>query len=215
MEQAGSGSPSLVLVEQHEALRDGLAVLLERRGFIVLGCASTAAGGEEIILRQVPDLAVVGVDFPDGRGTELVKRLNGSGSSTKFVIYTGHTDPDLLGAAFRSGARGLVAQPAGLAVLVEALREVWQGGRYFDRNFGERSSNGDGDDRVLSGRESEILAMLAKGLTGEEIAQYLVLSPETVRTHVRNAMAKLKARTRTEAVVKALDREEIQRAQEA
>lgn len=211
MEEEANGSPSLVLVEQHEALRDGLAVLLERRGFKVLGCATTAARGEEVIAEQHPDLAVVGVDLPDERGTELVRRMSGR-EKAKFVIYTGLTDPDLLGAAYRSGAQGLVAKPAGLTVLVEALREVWRGGRYFDRSFAAKGSNGNGGHKVLSGRESEILAMLAEGLTGEEIAQRLVLSPETVRTHVRNAMAKLEARTRTEAVVKALDREEIQRA---
>jgi DNA-binding NarL/FixJ family response regulator len=203
-----SGSPSLVLVEQHEALRDGLAVLLERRGFSVLGCATTAASGEEVISERHPDVAVVGVDLPDERGTELVRRLNGQANGTKFVIYTGLSDPDLLGAAFRSGARGLVAKPAGLAVLVDALREVWRGGRFFDPSFA-KASNGNGT-KALSEREAEILSMLARGLTGEEIAQRLVLSPETVRTHVRNAMGKLDARTRTEAVVKALEREEIQ-----
>jgi len=206
-----SGSPSLVLVEQHEALRDGLAVLLERRGFSVLGCATTAASGEEVISERHPDVAVVGVDLPDERGTELVRRLNGQVNGTKFVIYTGLSDPDLLGAAFRSGARGLVAKPAGLAVLVDALREVSSGGRFFDPSFAKASNgNGKGAAKALSDREAEILAMLARGLTGEEIAQRLVLSPETVRTHVRNAMAKLDARTRTEAVVKALEREEIQ-----
>lgn len=207
-----SGSPSLVLVEQHEALRDGLAVLLERRGFSVLGCAPTAAGGEEVIAERHPDVAVVGVDLPDERGTELVRRLNGQLNGTKFVIYTGLRDPDLLGAAFRSGARGLVAKPAGLSVLVDALREVWRGGRYFDPRFANGGNGGEegGTPRALSDREGEILAMLARGLTGEEIAQRLVLSPETVRTHVRNAMSKLEARTRTEAVVKALEREEIQ-----
>ena len=208
MEESG-GSPSLVLVEQHEALRDGLAVLLERRGFSVLGCATTAAGAEEVIARRHPDLAVVGVDLPDERGTELVRRLNGQVNGTKFVIYTGLTDPNLLEAAYRSGARGLVAKPAGLPVLVEALRKVWRGGRYFDPRFSPRSGKGKGT-KALSSREAEILGLLAGGLTGEEIAQRLVLSPETVRTHVRNAMGKLEARTRTEAVVKALDREEIQ-----
>lgn len=211
MEASGS-SPSLVLVEQHEALRDGLAVLLERRGFSVLGCATTAASGEEVISERHPDVAVVGVDLPDERGTELVRRLNGQTNGTKFVIYTGLSDPDLLGAAFRSGARGLVAKPAGLSVLVDALREVWRGGRFFDPSFAEarNGGNGNGGTKALSEREAEILAMLARGLTGEEIAQRLVLSPETVRTHVRNAMGKLEARTRTEAVVKALEREEIQ-----
>lgn len=210
MEEA-SGSPSLVLVEQHEALRDGLAVLLERRGFSVLGCATTAARGEEVISEQRPDLAVVGVDLPDERGTELVRRISGNGVGSKCVIYTGLNDPNLLEAAYRAGARGLIAKPAGLSVLVDALREVWRGGRYFDPSF--RPSNGNGGEAVkaLSSRESEILGLLAGGLTGEQIAKRLVLSPETVRTHVRNAMEKLGARTRTEAVVKALEMGEVQR----
>lgn len=205
-----SGSPSLVLVEQHEALRDGLAVLLERRGFEVRGCATTAARGEEVITERQPDVAVVGVDLPDERGTELVRRLNDRPPCPKFLIYTGLDDPDLLEAAYRSGARGLVAKPAGLDVLVDALREVWRGGRYFDRSFAN-GANGSGAEKTLSRRESEILTLLAGGLTGEEIAKRLVLSPETVRTHIRNAMEKLDARTRTEAVVVALEREEIRR----
>lgn len=205
-----SGSPSLVLVEQHEALRDGLAVLLERRGFEVRGCATTAARGEEVIAERHPDVAVVGVDLPDERGTELVRRMSDSPPCPKFVIYTGLNDPDLLEAAYRSGARGLVAKPAGLSTLVEALREVWRGGRYFDRSFVRENGNG-AAAKALSSRESEILGFLADGLTGEEIARRLVLSPETVRTHVRNATEKLDARTRTEAVVKALEREEIRR----
>jgi DNA-binding NarL/FixJ family response regulator len=205
------GNPSLVLVEQHEALRDGLAVLLERRGFEILGRATTAARGEEVIYSQEPDVAVVGIDLPDERGTELVRRISGNGVGSKCVIYTGLNDPDLLEAAYRAGARGLVAKPAGFSVLVDALREVWRGGRYFDPSF--RNPNGDGSAtaKTLSSREAEILGMLAEGLTGEQIAKRLVLSPETVRTHIRNAMEKLDAPTRTAAVVKAIDLGEVQR----
>jgi DNA-binding NarL/FixJ family response regulator len=209
--QEAAGSPSLVLVEQHEALRDGLAVLLERRGFSVVGRAATAARGEEVIREREPDLAVVGVDLPDERGTELVRRISDDGAGSKCVIYTGLDDPDLLEAAYRSGARGLVAKPAGLSVLVDALREVWRGGRYFDPSFARKESNGNGTTKALSSRESEILALLADGLTGEQIAKRLVLSPETVRTHVRNAMEKLGAPTRTAAVVKAIELEEVRR----
>jgi len=211
MEEA-SGNPSLVLVEHHEALRDGLAVLLERRGFSVVGCATTAARAEQVISERHPDVAVVGVDLPDERGTELIRRLQGRVNGTKFVIYTGLDEPDLLEVAFRSGARGLVAKPAGLPALVEALRKVWRGGRYFDPRFSPKGADDEGPAKALSGREAEILSLLARGLTGEEIAQRLVLSPETIRTHVRNAMGKLEARTRTEAVVKALELGEIQTA---
>jgi len=209
MEEA-SGNPSLVLVEHHEALRDGLAVLLERRGFSVLGCANTAARAERVISERLPDVAVVGVDLPDERGTELIHRLHDQVNGTKFVIYAGLSDPDMLEAAFRSGARGLIAKPAGTTALVEALRKVWRGGRYFDPRFSPRAVRADMQAKALSRREAEILTLLARGLTGGEIARRLVLSPETVRTHVRNAMGKLEARTRTEAVVKALDRGEIQ-----
>jgi DNA-binding NarL/FixJ family response regulator len=208
MEEAG-GNPSLVLVEQHEALRDGLAVLLEGRGFDVLGRATTAARGEEVIQEKRPDLAVVGVDLPDERGTELVRRISGNGVGSKCVIYTGLRDPNLLEAAYRAGAHGLVAKPAGLSVLVEALREVSRGGRYFDPSF--RQGNGSEQAKALSSREAEIFGLLADGLTGEQIAKRLVLSPETVRTHVRNAMEKLGAPTRTAAVVKALELGEVER----
>lgn len=212
MKAERSGSPSLVLVEQHEVLRAGLAVLLERRGFEVRGCATTAVMGEEVILQRQPDVALVGMDLPDERGTELVRRFNDRPPCPKFVIYTELDAPELLEAAYRSGARGLVAKPSDLSRLTEALREVGRGGRYFDRSFARDRENGSPPQKALSRRESEVLTMLAKGLTGEEIARRLVLSPETVRTHVRNAMEKLDARTRTEAVVKALDREEIQKA---
>jgi DNA-binding NarL/FixJ family response regulator len=186
------------------------AVLLERRGFEVLGRATTAARGEEVIREEKPDVAVVGIDLPDERGTELVRRISGNGVGSKCLIYTGLNDPDLLEAAYRAGARGLVAKPAGFSVLVDALREVWRGGRYFDPSF--RKSNGDGSAaKTLSGREAEILGMLAEGLTGEQIAKRLVLSPETVRTHIRNAMEKLDSPTRTAAVVKAIDLGEVRR----
>lgn len=210
MEEA-AGSPSLVLVEQHEALRDGLAVLLERRGFEVVGCATTAARGEEVIRERRPDLAVVGVDLPDERGTELVRRISGNGVGSKCVIYTGLKGPDLLEAAYRSGARGLVSKPAGLSVLVDALREVWRGGRFFDPSFVAGEEDAERAAKALSSRESEILGLLADGLTGEQIAKRLVLSPETVRTHVRNTMEKLSAPTRTAAVVRAIELEEVKR----
>jgi DNA-binding NarL/FixJ family response regulator len=206
--------PSLVLVDDHAALRDGLGVLLERRGFRVLAAASTAAAGEQAIVERKPAVAVVGLDLPDGSGAALIERLTARTEGQRFLVYTGVTDPARLSAALTCGANGFVAKSAGLPVLVEGLREVNRGGSYYDPTLVKLARPGDSAPaRVLSGREAEILELLSTGLTGEAIAERLVLSPETIRTHVRDAMGKLQARTRSEAVVRPLSREEIRQAQ--
>jgi DNA-binding NarL/FixJ family response regulator len=204
-----SATPSLVLIDDHVALRDGLEVLLERRGFRVLAAANTAGAGEEAIVEHSPGVAIIDLDLPDEPGMALIKRLVARGGDSKFLVYTGLTDPSLLAEALDSGADGFVAKPGGLSVLIEGLREVSRGGSFRDPSLVKLSRLGGSAPRLLSRRESEILELLSTGLTGEEIAERLVLSPETVRTHVRNAMGKLDARTRTEAVVRALEREEI------
>jgi DNA-binding NarL/FixJ family response regulator len=204
-----SATPSLVLIDDHVALRDGLEVLLERRGFRVLAAADTAGAGEEAIVEHGPGIAIIDLDLPDEPGTALIKRLVARGGDSRFLVYTGLSDPSLLSEALDCGADGFVAKPGGLSVLIEGLREVSRGGSFRDPSLVKRSQLGGSAARLLSRRESEILELLSTGLTGEEIAEHLVLSPETVRTHVRNAMGKLEARTRTEAVVRALERGEI------
>ncbi|HEU4599889.1 MAG TPA: response regulator transcription factor [Solirubrobacterales bacterium] len=198
-----------MLVEGHQALCAGLSLLLERHGFEVLTCARSAAAGEEEITQRRPRAALVSLSLPDESGAGMVRRLTARGVPTRFVVYTGLTDPVALAGAFRCGADGFVAKAGGVSVLVEALRAVAAGRRFRDPAFAHVAQGNGLPPRLLSRREAQVLEMLSTGLTGEEIARHLVLSPETVRTHVRNAMAKLKARTRTEAVVKALTRAEI------
>ncbi|MGN6662848.1 MAG: response regulator [Solirubrobacterales bacterium] len=209
----GTGSPSLVLIDDHSALRDGLGVLLERRGFRVLATADTARAGEAAIAAHEPAVAVVGLDLPDESGTALVKRLAARGGGLGLLVYTGVSDSSILSEALGCGADGFVAKASDLSILVDALREVARGRRYRDPALVRLSRTaGSEQPRILSRREAEILELLAGGLTGERVAERLVLSPETIRTHIRNAMGKLEARTRTEAVVKALDRQEIRKA---
>jgi DNA-binding NarL/FixJ family response regulator len=205
---ASCSSPSLVLIDDHEAMRDGLGVLLERRGFRVLATANTAAAGEEAIAAHRPGVAVVDLQLPDESGTALIRRLSARGGDLKLLVYTGLSDPALLSEVFECGADGFVAKPGGLSVLVDGLREVWRGGSYRDPALVKLSRTST-QSRLLSRREAEVLELLSTGLTGEQVAERLVLSPETVRTHIRNGMNKLEARTRTEAVVRALERGEI------
>lgn len=199
----------VLLVDDHAALRDGLEVLLERRGFRVLAAVGSASEAIEAMGEAEPDVAVVDLQLPDRSGIELVQRIRMENPSVKVLIYTGSEDEKTLADALETGAEGIVLKPAGLGALVDVLREIGRGERHVDPAIAEIFATAEREQRLLTKREREVLALLADGLSGEEIADRLVLSAETVRTHVRNAMGKLQARTRTEAVVRALSTGEI------
>jgi DNA-binding NarL/FixJ family response regulator len=127
------------------------------------------------------------------------------------LLYTGIGDQDTLVRALDCGARGFALKAGSPEELMAALRAVAEGSGYVDERLRSLLLARFTTERIgiLSPREREVLDLLAKGLNGEEVAVQLVLSPETVRTHVRNAMEKLEANTRVHAVAIALRQGEI------
>jgi DNA-binding NarL/FixJ family response regulator len=200
---------SVLLVDDHAALRQGLEVLLERKGIDVLASTGSVADALVALRGCEPDVVVVDLELPDQSGAGLVRQLRQERFDGKALIYTGSQDAQTLGDALETGAEGVVLKPGGLGSLVEALRAVGRGERWLDPEIAKITKLAESSDQLLTKRERQMLALLADGLSGEEIAERLTLSAETVRTHVRNAMGKLAARTRTEAVVKALETGEI------
>jgi DNA-binding NarL/FixJ family response regulator len=201
----------IVLVEDHEVLREGLGMLLRRRGFDVVAEVGTADEGAEAISREKPDVSVVDVALPGESGIELARRLLRADGSLGILMYTGTADRVLLRDALDCGARGFVIKGSPPATFMSAVHAVASGGSYFDPVVHSMLLSRELTDDLpaLSVREREILDLLARGLTGEAAAARLHLSAETVRTHVRNAMRKLQAQTRTHAIVLALQREQI------
>ena len=122
------------------------------------------------------------------------------------ILYTAFGDRAVLTEALDAGARGFVLKEAPLAEVVRAVELVAAGKTYVDPVLAGVLSVGAGSDKLvnLTPREREVLRLLADGLANEEIGKRLVISAETVRTHIRKAMAKLDADTRTEAVATAL-----------
>lgn len=199
----------VALVDAHDALRGGLEILLERRGIKTTGATGTVAGAVEIFRKHQPDVAVIGIQLRDGSGLDLIQELRIEQPEIGILIYTGIEDVGTLAEALESGARGFVLKLGGIDQLVHALDLVGKGKRYVDpaiRSLLDADVEG---KRLLTKREREVLDLLAQGLTGEEIATRLTIVPETVRTHIRNAMEKLHAHTRTGAVVQALKTHEI------
>jgi len=196
----------LVLIEDHQALREGLELLLDREGCQVVGAAGTAAEGRELVERLSPDVALVDIRLGEDDGIALTRALVHDDPERRIVLYTGSTDEDLLFDGLDSGACGYALKDGSLHELVTALGVVAEGGSYVDPRLRPTLLSRRSTERLptLSNREREVLDLLAQGLTGEGVADRLVLSSETIKTHVRNAMTKLEAHTRVHAIAIAL-----------
>ena len=196
----------LVLIEDHQALREGLELLLGREGFEVLGTAGNASEGKELVERLEPDVALVDIRRGEESGIELTAQLIDADPARRIVLYTGSNEIELLIKGLDSGARGYALKEGTQSELRTALTTVAEGGTYVDPRLHPAllSRKATQTQRVLSKREREIMDLLAQGLTGEQVAAQLFLSPETIKTHIRNAMNKLEANTRVHAIAIAL-----------
>ena len=196
----------LVLIEDHQALREGLELLLGREGHQVLGTAGSAAEGRRLVEELAPDVALIDIRLGRDSGIELTAQLIDADPDRRIVLYTGSSDIELLISGLDSGARGYALKEGTPSELTTALATVAGGGTYVDPRLHHAllSRRATQTQKALSKREREIMDLLAQGLTGEQVAERLVLSPETIKTHIRNAMAKLEANTRVHAIAIAL-----------
>lgn len=207
---------SVVIVDPHPPVREGLSLLLPPEGLAVLGGASTGAGGEALVVRHEPDIALVAADLPDVDGIELVRRLVRRGLRSAVVLYAHDGDCEDSAAAVNAGAAGLVAKRRSIADLAEALRLIATGGLWFEERDDEALAPAPKSPQplplalaprrtsTLSSSELRVLALVADGGSTEATAEALSLSPHTVRTHMRNVMRKLEASSRAHAVAIAI-----------
>jgi DNA-binding NarL/FixJ family response regulator len=193
----------VIVVDDHLAMRRGIELLLREAGFRIAGVAGTLDEARAILTRRRFDVALLDVQLGQESSVGLVEDLLREDPTAPIVLYTGYTGVDsMLHEAVRAGARGFVLKTSPAPRLTDALRAVAAGGTYVDPVLAAQLAE-DGELRrlsTLSTRELEVLELLADGLNGQMIAERLFLSPETVRTHVRNATSKLGARTRVQAV---------------
>ena len=202
---------TLVIVDDHEALREGLAALLGAHGLEVVGAAGNVAAGVDLVAHTEPDVAIVDIRLPDGSGIDLCRDLLKVRPDLGVMLYTGDADAELLYDGLDSGARGYALKAGSMEELVSAIERVAAGGSYVDPRLDRillspRATSGVSQ---LSPREREIMHLMAEGLTAEKIGDQISVSVETVRTHVRNVIRKLQARNRVHAIALALERGEI------
>jgi DNA-binding NarL/FixJ family response regulator len=193
---------AVIVVEDHLGIRKGIELLLRSEGLQIAGVASEVDQARALLARRRYDVALIDIHLGEENALGLVEELIRENADAAIVLYTGVLYESTLAEAMRVGTRGFVLKSSPAQRLVTALRDVAAGGHYVDPDLALLLTRGTELSRLmqLSPREHEILGLLSEGLSGQAIAGQLFLSPETVRTHVRNATAKLGARTRVEAV---------------
>jgi DNA-binding NarL/FixJ family response regulator len=199
-------STTCIVADDHPAMVEAVSEMLTENGLSVVGRARDGEDALTKIEARQPDVALIDVRMPKLGGVEVARRAAVSAPNTAVILYTAYGDRALLIEALDAGARGFVLKEAPLADLARAVELVAQGGTYVDPVLASflASSRTTEKLRTLTQRERDVLRLLADGHSNEEIGKRLFISPETVRTHVRKAMAKLDADTRTQAVATAL-----------
>ena len=206
-----------VLVADDQALvRSGFRMILEAREDIeVVGEAEDGAEAVELALRADPDVILMDVRMPKVDGVEATRRLTASGSRARVVILTTFDLDEYVHEAIRAGASGFLLKDVQPAQLVDAVRVVAAGEALLaptvTRRLLDRFARTLADERPppsleeLTARELEILRLVAGGLSNAEIAEQLVVTEATVKTHVSSVLRKLHLRDRVQAVVLAYE----------
>lgn len=199
-----SAETTVVVVDDHTVLRSGLRYVLQPHNIRVVGDTGTLEEAKELVASEKPDVVVVDVRLAEQDGVELIKEL--ARKRSRVIAYSAYSDSRLLARAIDAGALGFVVKDGSAEELAESIRTVSKGQRWLPRPLSDEEI----DDAIqtklpmLSRREREILGLLSRGLSTDEVAADLKLSAHTVRTHVKNAMRKLEASTRAHAVAIAL-----------
>jgi two-component system, NarL family, response regulator NreC len=202
----------VLLVDDHAVVRSGLRRVLEAEDDIeVVAEAGNMRTAVFEARAQKPDVIVMDVVMPDASGIEATPAVLKEAVDAKVLMLSMQDDPRYVREAFSVGASGYVLKEAADTEVVDAVREVAQGGRYVHPALGARLIAAEEQERVraeedpLSDREREVLRLLALGHTNQEIAKMLYLSVRTVETHRAHIMQKLRLSSRAELVRHAID----------
>lgn len=198
---------SVLLVDDHELIRQGLRRAFERDGdFTVAGEAGSLADARRLIALMQPDVVILDVRLPDGNGIEACRTLRGDDPELGIVILTMYAGDDTLFDALEAGASAFVPKNAPAEDVVAAARHAASAPRSFtsaDLNEAMRRKMSPTGPQ-LSPREREVLGLLADGLGVAQISRQLFISESTTKTHISKLYDKLGAGNRAQALMTAL-----------
>ncbi len=206
----------VLLVDDQDAIRAGLRLLLRPEvGFEIVGECADGAEVPAAVSAAHPDVILMDVRMPFVDGMEATRRLRSDGEAAPVLALTTFDDDEVLAGMLRAGAAGFVLKGSPAPDLQRAVRAVARGEGWLDPSVTARVLStyrsaavmraADARDFALTGREADVLRLIARGLSNREIAAQLTVGEGTVKTHVNHLFAKLQLRDRAAAVVFAYD----------
>ena len=204
--------PSVLLVDDHDVFRQGLAKLLADDGFEIVGEAADGEEAVRLVRRLAPDVVVMDLRLPKLSGLEAIRRIAVEGPSTRVLVLTISADEEDVTEAVLAGASGYLLKDATIEQIVQGVRAAAIGeslispkvaarllGQIREAETASPVANG-----ALSERELDVLRLVAEGKDNAEIGGQLFISPQTVKNHVSNILFKLQIENRIQAAVYAV-----------
>jgi DNA-binding NarL/FixJ family response regulator len=203
----------LLLVDDHKMLRDGLRRSLEEYGFDVVGEADDGQAGVRMAGALHPDVVLMDVSMPILDGVEATRQVRLVSPASQVVMLTMHSDGEVMARAIQAGAIGYLVKDCSTEDVVAAVRLAASGESILSSELAssmlsevkkEEAATAKGSGPVISAREEEVLQLIADGLSLPEVSAQLFISTKTVKNHLASIYAKLDARDRTQAVLRAV-----------
>ncbi|HIZ67080.1 MULTISPECIES: response regulator transcription factor [Streptococcus] len=196
---------SVILVDDHEMVRLGLKSFLDLQPDVeVIGEASNGKEGIDLALDLKPDVVVMDLVMPEMDGVEATLTLLKKWKKAKILVLTSYLDNEKVYPVINAGAKGYMLKTSSAAEILNAIQKVARGDLAIETEVDKKIKNHDHIRELhedLTGRERDILRLLAKGYDNQTIADELFISLKTVKTHVSNILSKLDVDDRTQAVV--------------
>jgi len=192
---------SIILVDDHVIMRDGLRQLLEVESDMeVLGEADNGREAVKLALEKKPDIVIMDVAMQDMNGIEATRQIKNENSNIKVIALSMHSERQIVVGILRAGALGYLLKDSSSMELVEAVRTVYRGRNYLSQKISDIVLQEISDVKkdtesigveILTNRECEILQLISEGNSTKNIAEVLFISPKTVESHRANIMEKL------------------------
>ena len=192
---------SIILVDDHAIMRDGLRHLLDEESDIeVVGEADNGREAVKLAIEKKPDIVIMDVAMQDMNGIEATRQIKSENPDIKVIALSMHSERQIVVGIFRAGASGYLLKESSSLELVEAIRTIHLGRKYLSQKISDivlqeiSDIKKDTDEigvEVLTNRECEILQLISEGNSTKKIADVLFISPKTVESHRANIMDKL------------------------